>query len=187
MPPGAELSHFHYIQGGNGTHITSNSMATEGNSPWKKGWSMKLATYCHPVHRLWMRGSLLILPYTFMTWRLGKRTKFYSNQEDAIPKFCLSRNYILKLRTTALGYGLDDQGFESQHEVEIYLFTTETGPNLQPTQPPIQWVPGTLSLGIKWPGREADHSPPTSVEVKNTWSYTSTPPIRLQGVVLCLK
>jgi hypothetical protein len=24
---------------------------------------------------------------------------------------------------------------------------------------PIQWVPGALSLGVKRPGREADHSP----------------------------
>jgi hypothetical protein len=38
--------------------------------------------------------------------------------------------------------------------------------------------------GVKRPGREADHSPPSSAEVKNTWSYTSTPPIRLHGVVL---
>jgi hypothetical protein len=36
-----------------------------------------------------------------------------------------------------------------------------------PTQPPIQWVPGTISLGIKLPGREADYSPPASAEVKN--------------------
>jgi hypothetical protein len=35
-----------------------------------------------------------------------------------------------------------------------------------PTQPPIQWVPGDLSLGVKRPGREADHSPPSSAEVK---------------------
>jgi hypothetical protein len=35
-----------------------------------------------------------------------------------------------------------------------------------PTQTPIQWVPGTLSMGIKWPGREADHLPPSSAEVK---------------------
>jgi hypothetical protein len=38
--------------------------------------------------------------------------------------------------------------------------------------------------GVKRPGREADHSPPSSVEVKNVWSYTSTPPIFLHGVVL---
>jgi hypothetical protein len=32
-------------------------------------------------------------------------------------------------------------------------------------------------------GREADHSPPSSAEVKNAWSYTSTP-VRLHDVVL---
>jgi hypothetical protein len=33
-------------------------------------------------------------------------------------------------------------------------------------------------------GREADRSPPSTADVKNTWIYTSTPPIRLHGVVL---
>jgi hypothetical protein len=33
------------------------------------------------------------------------------------------------------------------------------------------------------PGREVDHSPATSTEVKKIWIYTSTP-IRLHGVVL---
>jgi len=37
---------------------------------------------------------------------------------------------------------------------------------LGPTQPPIQWVPGALFLEVKRPGREADHSPPPSAEVK---------------------
>jgi hypothetical protein len=35
-------------------------------------------------------------------------------------------------------------------------------------------VPGALSLGIKRPGREADHSRPYNAEVKNAWRYTST-------------
>jgi hypothetical protein len=43
------------------------------------------------------------------------------------------------------------------------------------TQPPIQWVQGTLFLGVKRPGREADHSSPSTAEVKNAWSYTSSP------------
>jgi hypothetical protein len=34
------------------------------------------------------------------------------------------------------------------------------------TQPPIQWEPEALSLGVKRPGRETDHSPPSSAEVK---------------------
>jgi hypothetical protein len=50
---------------------------------------------------------------------------------------------------------------------------------LGPTQPPIQWVPGALSPGVKWPGHEADYSPPSSAEVKNAWHYMSTlPPTR---------
>jgi len=38
--------------------------------------------------------------------------------------------------------------------------------------------------GLQRPGREADHSLQYNVEVKNAWSYTFTPPIRLHGVVL---
>jgi len=37
---------------------------------------------------------------------------------------------------------------------------------------------------MKRPGREADHSPPSSAVVNNAWSYTSTPPKCLHGVVL---
>jgi hypothetical protein len=44
------------------------------------------------------------------------------------------------------------------------------------TQPPIKWVPGALLPRVKWAGREADHSSPSSTEVKNAWSYISTPP-----------
>jgi hypothetical protein len=32
-----------------------------------------------------------------------------------------------------------------------------SSPALGPTQPPIQWVQGSLSLGAKRPGREAEH------------------------------
>jgi hypothetical protein len=30
----------------------------------------------------------------------------------------------------------------------------------------LRWLPWALSLGVKWPGREADHSSPPSAEVK---------------------
>jgi hypothetical protein len=40
-------------------------------------------------------------------------------------------------------------------------------PAVGPTQPPILWVPGSLSLRVKWPGRDADDSPLSSAEVKN--------------------
>jgi hypothetical protein len=65
------------------------------------------------------------------------------------------------------------------------IFATTSIRVLRPTQPPIEWVPESPSLGVKWPGCEADHSPRSSAEVKNAWRYTSTsPPMCLHGVVL---
>jgi hypothetical protein len=75
------------------------------------------------------------------------------------------------------------QGFESRQEMRISLFTIASRPALEPTQPPIQWIPGALSVALKRPAREADHSLPSRDGVKNAWSYTFTPPIRLHGVV----
>ena len=34
----------------------------------------------------------------------------------------------------------------------------------------IQWVPA-IYLGVKWQGRDVDHSGPSSSEVKNDWVY----------------
>jgi len=45
-------------------------------------------------------------------------------------------------------------------------------------------MPGTVSLVVKRLGLEADHSPPSIGKVKNGWSYTSSLPISLHGVVL---
>jgi hypothetical protein len=70
---------------------------------------------------------------------------------------------------------MDDQGFRSRQGLVIFLFITVSRPAVGSIQPPIQWVPVSLSLGVKRSGREADHSPPSSAEVKNAWSYTFTP------------
>jgi hypothetical protein len=55
-------------------------------------------------------------------------------------------------------------------------FATPSRPGLEPTQPPNQWVPDALFPGVKRPGCEADHSFPSSAEVKNAWNCTSTHP-----------
>jgi hypothetical protein len=58
----------------------------------------------------------------------------------------------------------------------MFLFTTAPRPALGQTQPPNQNVKGALSLKVKRPGREADHSPVVNADIKNAWSYFSTPP-----------
>jgi hypothetical protein len=77
----------------------------------------------------------------------------------------------------ATGYGLEDRGSEFETRWgKNFHFSTSSRPALGPTQPPIQWISEALSPGIKRPGREDDHSPPTSAEVKKVWIYISTPP-----------
>jgi hypothetical protein len=65
-------------------------------------------------------------------------------------------------------FAFDDRGSRVRFSAgrRNFIFTTASRTALVPTQPPIQWLLGALSLGIKRPGREADHSPPSSAEVK---------------------
>jgi hypothetical protein len=65
----------------------------------------------------------------------------------------------------AKGWKIRVWGFDSRRGLGIFLFTTASRTALGPTQP-IQWTPGALSLEVKRPGCEADHSPPSSAEVK---------------------
>jgi len=74
--------------------------------------------------------------------------------------------------------------FYSRQGLGFSLPATASIPTLGSTQPVIQWVYQVLSLGIKQPERESDHSFPSSAAVKNSWSYTSSPPVRLHGAVL---
>jgi len=43
-------------------------------------------------------------------------------------------------------------------------------------------MPGILSPWVNWWKCEVDHSLPSSAEVRNEWSYASTPPIFLHVV-----
>jgi hypothetical protein len=98
------------------------------------------------------------------------------NDQSSIPRrsggFCVRYLFQTKSRDSsvgiALGYGLDDRGsrVRSPEEAGNFLFTIASITAVGPTQPPIQWIPGALSLGVKRPRRETDHSLPTSAEVK---------------------
>jgi hypothetical protein len=60
------------------------------------------------------------------------------------------------------GYGLDDWTIEVRIPAGLEVFLFDTVFN----QPLIQCVLAALSLGVKRPEREADHSPSTSAEFK---------------------
>jgi hypothetical protein len=68
----------------------------------------------------------------------------------------------------ALGYGLDDRGSRVRFLAGARNFSlhyrVQNGSGAHAAT--YQWVQGALFLGIKWQGREADHSSPSSAEVK---------------------
>jgi hypothetical protein len=71
------------------------------------------------------------------------------------------------------GWTTERSGFESRYGQEFSrLLVVQTGTRVHPTS----YTMGTgISFpGVKRPRREADHSPPTSAEVKKMWIYTST-------------
>jgi hypothetical protein len=103
------------------------------------------------------------------------------------------KHFIFLIQYVKCQYYLCKQGQRSRHsdwlqagwlrgqslgpsEGKISLLSIPSRPVLVPTHPPIQWVLQALFSGVKWQRHEADHSPQSSAEVKNTWSYNSTPP-----------
>jgi hypothetical protein len=65
-------------------------------------------------------------------------------------------------------------GHDSWQEQDFLFSFTASRPALGLSQPPIQWVPETISPGVKRPGREADHSP-SSAEARMLELYHLLP------------
>jgi hypothetical protein len=88
----------------------------------------------------------------------------------------MSRDSVVGIAT---GYRLDDRGVGVRVPVGSRIFSMSSRPALGSTQHPIQWLP--VVLWVKRPGHEADHTTPTSAEVKKMWIYTSAPPYALMA------
>jgi hypothetical protein len=65
--------------------------------------------------------------------------------------------------------------FDSRQGQEFFLLLIASRRTVVFIQPPVQCAIGNLSLEVKRPDREGDHSLSCNIDVKNTWSYTSTP------------
>jgi hypothetical protein len=86
----------------------------------------------------------------------------------------------------ATSYGLHDRGVGVRVPVVSRIFSP-------PRRSDGLWVPanlpsngyrGLFPRGVKRPGREVDHSPPTSADVKKTLGPHIHSPVSLHGVVL---
>jgi len=93
---------------------------------------------------------------TFHYWNLNFLSKFLFKMIKRISVFRLGARVAQS--EWKLGYGLNNWDLTlGRVNMGFFLFTTVSRPVLGPTQPPVQWIPGALSLGVKRPGREADH------------------------------
>jgi hypothetical protein len=80
--------------------------------------------------------------------------------------------------------GLYDRGsIPGSSKEGIFFFLDASILALGPIHSPIQWIPGALSSGVMLLGREADHSPPPSAEVKCCAKLHLHFPIRLSAMV----
>jgi hypothetical protein len=72
----------------------------------------------------------------------------------------------------ALGYGLDDRGSRVRFPAAVENFSFQHRVQNSSGAQPASYPMGTRG---SFPGGKSDHSPPSSAEVQNVWSYTSTP------------
>jgi hypothetical protein len=86
----------------------------------------------------------------------------------------------------ALGYGLEDRDFRVRFPATAGNLSlhcrVQNDSGAHPASYPMD--SRALSLGEKRPGREADHSSPSSAEVKDCVKLYLHSPIRLHGMVL---
>jgi hypothetical protein len=101
---------------------------------------------------------------------MWRETEIFIQQNEFMCDYILETGAGLAQAVQCLttGWTTGRSGFDSRWGQRIFPLASVSRPALGPTQPPVHWVPGVLSPGVKArPGRDADHSLPSSAEVEN--------------------
>jgi hypothetical protein len=125
------------------------------------------------------------------TYIISSKNKNYFMPTELEMRLIYTNENKKNLHINALKYSADYSrnnsvdkvtGYGSRQGQGLFLLHRSSAA-LGPSQPPIRGILGALSPVVKRQEREADHSPPFSVEVKNDGAIP-LPPSRLRGLVL---
>jgi hypothetical protein len=140
------------------------------------------------IHRIVAMHGLLRVWNNTLLWRhsvavsrpasYSRGAKYESDQEIRNPEWWFPQlssvssgichdSILSRLRELlSIGYGLDDRSSRVRFPARAGNFFLHHHVQNGSGASPIQWVPVALSLEVRWSRREADHSPPSSAEVK---------------------
>jgi hypothetical protein len=110
--------------------------------------------------------------YSFKTWAMTHEIQAYGFDFNILCLNRVSRDSSVSI-VTRLRVGQPELDFRPGLRCFSLRYSVQTGSGAHPALS--QLVP-RVSPWVKRPGREADHSPPPSAEVKNAWRCISTPP-----------
>lgn len=105
-----------------------------------------------------------------MTYPFHIRTVTYTQLYNNSPRITI--NYAHLIQDNWRVMGLD---FGQRQGLYSASYRVHTDP--ETIQPPILWVPATVSSRIKRPGCRKEHSPQSRDQVTNTWVCTPSPPL----------
>jgi hypothetical protein len=129
------------------------------------------------ARNIWFRKVTLAWPNVIIPWMFGgeginiyatNKIRFWIYIIKCWPNFHVDL-FFNRIRDSSVrittGYGIDGQG-SILSRARFFHHSVQTGSVAHPPPYPMGTA-GSFSPGVKRPGCEADHSPPSSTEVKN--------------------
>jgi hypothetical protein len=138
------------------------------------------SSWFHP-HNMWWRKRIMKLLIAYVSSSLCVSCLWVPH--ILIATLLWGAGLAQSVQCLTTGWTTGPSGFDPRRGQRIFLLASVSRPAPGPTQPPIQWVPGVLSPGVKR-GRGVMLTTHPHL-VPRSWmsrSYISSPPKRLHGV-----